>query len=85
MQTSVEEWLFLIQRSGILVEATETQQIAKLEAEFGFSQQDAVTNVIEATDLGAHVFPQYQNGNGTAHERLAALRVKWPDFKKLIS
>lgn len=85
MQTSVEEWLFLIQRSGILVEATETQQIAKLEAEFGFGQQDAVTNVIEGTDLGAHFFPEYQNGNGTALERLAALRVKWPEFKKLIS
>lgn len=79
---AIEDWELITRQATALVKAIRSDEIAELEARFGFSQQDAVTHFVEQTEWGLETFPQYQGRRGTFLERLNALRSKWEDWEK---
>jgi hypothetical protein len=79
---SANEWLRYTSQAEALVEANEPETIAALETDFGFDQQAAVAHLLESTDWGVKIFPQFQRGQGAFTERLFALRARWSDWKQ---
>ena len=82
VRAAIEDWHLATSIAAALVNATDGDEIARLEAEFGFSQEGAVTHFVEQTEWGMETFPEYQDRKGSFQERLAALRSKWGDWER---
>jgi hypothetical protein len=64
-----------------LVMTDDPAKRAKLEEQFGVTQDEAVTTLIEATCWGDGL-PQFQDGKGTPDERREAFRAKYREQQR---